>query len=80
MRALVCSIDVDSVDQVPVRLLHVLEADVAQDAGIVDEDIDATEGVDSCLDNGLSVLYRVIVGDRFAACGADIFDDFVCRL
>jgi hypothetical protein len=80
MRALVCSIDVDSVNQIPVRLLHVLEADIAQDAGIVDEDIDATEGVDGCLDDGFSVLDRVVVGDCFAACGADIIDDFVCRL
>jgi hypothetical protein len=80
MRALVCSIDVDSVDQIPVRLLHILEADIAQDAGIVDEDIDAAEGVDGCLDDGFSVLDRVVVGDRFAACGADGVDDFVCRL
>jgi hypothetical protein len=80
MRALVCSIDVDSVDQIPVRLLHILEADIAQDAGIVDEDIDAAEGVDGCLDDGFPVLDRVVVGDRFAACGADGVDDFVCRL
>jgi hypothetical protein len=80
MRALVCSIDVDSVDQIPVRLLHVLEADIAQNAGIVDEDIDATESVDGCLDDGFSVLDRVVVGDRFAACGADVFDDLICRL
>jgi hypothetical protein len=80
MRALVCSIDVDSVDQIPVRLLHILEADIAQDAGIVDEDIDATEGVDGRLDDGFSILDRVVIGDRFAACRAYLVDDFVCRL
>jgi hypothetical protein len=56
MRALVCSVDVDPVDQIPVRLLHILEADVSQDTSVVDEDIDATECVDSCLDDGVSIL------------------------
>jgi hypothetical protein len=46
----------DSVDQIPVRLLHILEADIAQDTSVVDEDIDAAECVDSSLDDGLSVL------------------------
>jgi hypothetical protein len=77
MRALVCTLDVDVVDEIPVRLLHVLEADIAQDAGIVDEHIDAPKGIDGRLDDGLSILHRVVVGDRFAACGADLVDDLV---
>jgi hypothetical protein len=80
VRTLVCSLDVDVVDEIPVRLLHVLEADISQNAGIVDEDIDATERVDGRLDDGFSVLHRVVVGDRLAACGADVVDDFVCGL
>jgi hypothetical protein len=31
---------VDLVDEVPVGLAHLLERDVAQDAGVVDEDVD----------------------------------------
>jgi hypothetical protein len=54
--ALVCSLDVDVVDKIPIRLLHVLEADIAEDAGIVDEDIDPTEGVDGRLDDVLAIL------------------------
>jgi hypothetical protein len=77
MRALVCTLNVDVVDEVPVRLLHVLEADIAQDAGIVDEHIDAPKGIDGRLDDGLSILHRVVVGDRFSACGADLVDDLV---
>jgi hypothetical protein len=80
MRTLVCSLDVDVVDEIPIRLLHVLEADISQNAGIVDEDIDPTEGVDGRLDDGFSILDRVVVGDRLAACGADVLDDFVCGL
>jgi len=80
MRALVCSLDVDLVDEIPVLLLHVLEADIAQDAGIVDEHIDAPEVVDGRLDDGLSVLDRIVVGDGLAACSADRVDDLVCGL
>jgi hypothetical protein len=68
---------VNLVDQVPIRLLHVLEADVSQDAGIVDKNVNAAKGVDSCLDDGLTILNRVVVGNRFTACGADLFDDLV---
>jgi hypothetical protein len=68
---------VNLVDEVPVRLLHVLEADIAQDARIVDEHIDATEGIDGRLDDGFTVLDRVVVGDCLAACRANDFDDFV---
>jgi hypothetical protein len=56
MRALVCSVDVDPVDQIPVCLLHILEADISQNTSVVDEDIDATECVDSCLNDGFSIL------------------------
>ena len=80
MCALVRSLDVNVVDEVPIRLLHVLEADVAQDTRIVDQDIDATEGINGRLDNVLSVLDRVVVGDRLAACRADLVDDLVCGL
>jgi hypothetical protein len=71
---------VDPVDQIPVRLLHILEADVSQDTSVVDEDIDAAECVDSCLDDGVSILDWIVVGDRLAASGADLLDDLVCGL
>lgn len=70
----------DFVDEIPVCLLHVLEADIAKDTGVVDENIDAAEGVNGCLDDGLSILYRVVIGDRLAASGADRLDNFVCGL
>jgi len=76
-RALVCAKHVDFVDEVPVRLLHVLETDIAQDARIVDEHIDATKGIDGRLDDGFTVLDRVVVGNCLTACGADHFDNFV---
>jgi len=78
--ALVCSLDVNIVDEVPVRLLHVLEADISQDAGIVDENINATKGINGRFDDSFSILDRIVVADGLAACGADLFDDLVCCL
>lgn len=46
----------DLVDEFPIRLLHVLEADISQDARVVDEDIDTPESIDCSLDDVLSVL------------------------
>jgi hypothetical protein len=70
----------DAVDQIPVRLFHVLETDISQDTGVVDEDINTSECVDGRLDDGLSVLDRTVVGDGLAASGADLIDDLVCSL
>jgi hypothetical protein len=47
---------VDLVDQVPVGLLHVLEADITQDTGVVDENIDTPKSIDRGLNDVLSIL------------------------
>jgi hypothetical protein len=54
--ALVCTKDVDLVDQVPVGLLHVLEAYITQDTGVVDENIDTPKSIDRGLNDVLSIL------------------------
>ena len=68
------------IDQLPVRLLHVLEADISQDTSIVDQNIDPPEGIDRSLDDVLSIFNRVVIGDSVTACGLDLFDDLVCSL
>ncbi len=50
-------------DHVPVLLAHLVEDDVAQDAGDVDDTVDAAERVDGLLDHALS---RLVVGDAVA--------------
>ena len=70
----------DLVDQVPVRLLHVLEADIAKNTGVIDEDINAPKGIDCGLDDVLSILDGIVVGDRITASGLDLLDYFVCGL
>ena len=67
----------DGVDEVPIRILHVLEADISEDAGIVKEDVDAAEGVDGRFDDLVAILDAVIVRDCLAAGSFDLFDDNV---
>jgi hypothetical protein len=71
---------VDLEDQVPILVLHVLEADVAQNTGIVDEDVDAAVGLDGRLDNLVAILYTVVVGDGLAASSLDLVDDDISGL
>ena len=47
----------------PVRPAHLVEDDVAQDAGVVDQDVDAAEGVERGLDDQVGVL-RLGDGER----------------
>jgi hypothetical protein len=55
------------VDEVPVLVGHLREGDVAEDAGVVDDDVDAAEGVERGLDDLVAVLDGVVVGDGLAA-------------
>ena len=61
---------------------HVVERLVAQDAGVVDDDVDGAEGVEGGLHDGFTALGggdRVVVGDSNAAELLDLLDDEVRR-
>ena len=62
-------------DQVPVLVLHILEADIPQDTSIIDEHVDAAVVLDGRLDDLLAVGHAVVVGYCFAARGFDLVDD-----
>eukprot|EP00754_Rhynchopus_humris_P036759 Rhum_TRINITY_DN18852_c0_g1::Rhum_TRINITY_DN18852_c0_g1_i1::g.168597::m.168597 len=64
-------------DEVPVVVGHLLEAAVAQDAGVVDHDVNAAEVLDRCRHDLLAELDAVVVGRRLAANGADLGDNLV---
>ena len=69
-------VDID--DRVEQLGVHVGERLVAQDPGVVDHDVDATEGVDGGLHDRRAALgrrHRVGVGDRLAAGRGDLVDD-----
>ena len=67
---------------VPVRHFHLGEALVAQDAGVIYQDVDAPPLVQGLLDHGADLLlagHVGAVGDRFTAGGLDLFDHFLRR-
>ena len=70
----------NSDDQIPVIVCHVLEADVTEDTGIVKEDIDPAVRFYGGFDDLLAVGDTVVVGYCFAACGFDFVDDDIGSL
>ena len=65
----------DSIYQIPVCICHILEADVSQDTGIIDQNIDATECLYSCLNDLLSIFYAVVIRNGFSTGCLDFVDD-----
>lgn len=70
----------NAVDQVPVLILHVLKADIPEDTGIVKQDINTAEVLNSGINDSLSVLNTVVVGNRLTTGGADLLDNEICGL
>ncbi len=76
------AVEMDVEHVLPVRVAHPVEDRVAQDAGIVDQDVDAAEGVERGLDDRLGVLRlgdRERRGDRLAAGLLDLVDHLLRR-
>ena len=72
---LVSASDVNLHDQIPVLVFHVLEADITEDTGIVDENIYPAERLDGSLNDGLAILHAVVIGDGLAAGLLNLLDD-----
>lgn len=70
----------NAVNKIPVGILHVLEANIPENTGVVEQNIDTAEVLDGRLNDGLTVLDTVVVGNRLAAGGADLLDDDICGL
>jgi hypothetical protein len=70
----------NSDNQIPVIVCHVLEADITEDTRIVEEDIDPAVGFDGGFDDLLAVGDTVVVGYCLAACGFDFVDDDISGL
>lgn len=73
--ALIGALDVDLEDQVPVLVLDILEADISQDAGVVDEDVNTAKRLYRSVDNLVTVLYGVVVCDGLSAGLLYLIDD-----
>lgn len=68
------------VDQIPILILHVLEADITEDTGVVDENIDPAEVLDGCLNDGFTVLNAVVVGYRLATSRSNLLNYYISSL
>ena len=67
----------DRHNQIPIRIFHVLEADIAENTGIIEQHVDPTEALDGSLDDLVAILDTVVVRNGFAAGVLDLFDDDV---
>ena len=67
-------------NEVPVLILHVLEADIPQDASIVDQNVNTSEVLDSSLNNLPAVRHTIVVGYGFTACSFNFIDDNIGSL
>ena len=77
---LVWAFDVNLNDQVPILVLHVLEAYVSQNARIIDQDVNPAKLLDRRLYNVLTILHAVIVGDCVSTRSTDLFDNNISGL
>jgi hypothetical protein len=75
---LVCASNVHFEDQIPILIFHILETDIPQYTSIIDQDMHASKGLDSSLDNSITIFNAVVVGDGLASGFLDLFYDFVC--
>lgn len=77
MTDLVRSLDMNFDGQIPIGIRHILEADIPQDPGVVDENVYPAEFSYGRLDNPLSILNAVVICYCFAASSSDLVDDNV---
>ena len=76
------TLEVDGDDGVPLGLGHVDDHPVAQDAGVVDQDVEVAERLDRRVDQALGAFpvgHVVGVDDGLAAEVADLGDDLLGR-
>ena len=64
-------------DQIPVVVGHILEADISQNAGIVEENIDSPELPNSGINDFFAVLHAVVICDCFASSCLDFINDYI---
>jgi len=74
------TLEVNLVHQVPVGLFHLQKAHISQDAGVIDDNVDATKVINGRLDDGLTVLHRVVVGCCLATGLFDFLDHQISGL
>jgi hypothetical protein len=78
-RGAVASCQMDSHNQIPIRIRHVAESNVTEDTGIVDEYINSTKGANRRVNDSTTKLDGIVVWLRNAAFGADfLYNEVGC--
>ncbi len=77
---LVCSFHMDLDNQVPVIVCHVLEADIPQDACVIEQYVYFPKLLDGRIDNAVTILDTVIIRNGFAACCSYFIYYHICGL
>jgi hypothetical protein len=68
---------VNLVDDVPLVVGHVGESLIAEDASVVDDNVDATPGVNGCLNDSLAVLHIGLVANGLSTELLDLLNNIV---
>ena len=70
----------DPINKIPVLILHVLEADITENTGIVEQDVNTTKILDGSLNDFVTKLDAVVIGNSLAASLLDLIDNDVGSL
>ena len=77
---LVCTLDVNFHNEIPISIRHILKTNVSEDSSIVDQDVYSSESFDGCVDNCFSIFDTVVVCNGLSTLGLDLIDDRICGL
>ena len=67
-------------DQIPIRIRHILETNIPQDTRIIDEHVNPSKVLDGRLDDLVSILDTIVVGNGHSSGGANLIHDLICSL
>mmetsp|Transcript_184 Transcript_184/g.481 ORF Transcript_184/g.481 Transcript_184/m.481 type:complete len:267 (-) Transcript_184:52-852(-) len=74
------TLQVNSVNEVPVFLGHLVKSHIAKDSSIVDDNIHAAEGINGSFNDLFAELDRVIVGHSITTRRLDLVNDLVSSI
>ena len=79
-RTFVCSVHVNFDDEIPIGVSHVLEANISEDARIIEKDVNSPKFFDCSLNDEFAILNTVIICNGFSSIGTDFVNDNVGSL
>jgi hypothetical protein len=62
------SLQMNSLNKIPIIVGRFSDRSISQDSGVVDDDVDAAEVVDRGFNQSFAVLDRIVVGHGFSTC------------